>query len=63
MSSKNKSDIEATAEYMNGYLFRIAENLEYMGGFDDSSFQHNGVSIAESLYQIAKALTKIAESK
>ena len=63
MSAKNKSDIEQTAEYMNSNLFRIAENIEYMGGFDDSSFQYNGITIAESLYQIAKALTKISEAK
>ena len=63
MIPKNKSDIEATAEYMNSNLFRIAETLEYLGGFDDSSFQHKGVTVAESLYQIAKALTKIAEAK
>lgn len=63
MVAKNKSDIELTADSINSNLFHIAESLEMIGGFDDSSLNHEGVSVAESLYQIAKALTKIAESK
>ena len=63
MSAKNKSAIEQIAEAMNSNLFSMAESIECINGFDESSFNHQGVSVAESLYQIAKALTKIAEAK